>query len=65
MQESFDPTTRGHLDVIRRAINTVFSVAPPEFQFISSTIRELASYQSPEVRTYVVPCVASALLEAN
>ena len=47
-------------------INTVFLVAPPEFQFISSsTIRELASYQSPAVRKYVVPCVASALLEAN
>lgn len=47
-------------------INTVFLVAPPEFQFISSsTIRELASYQSPEVRKYVTPCVASALFDAN
>lgn len=47
-------------------INTVFLVAPPEFQFISSsTIRELASYRSPAVRKYVTPCVAQALLDAN
>jgi len=47
-------------------INTVFLVAPPEFQFISSsTIRELASYRSPAVAKYVTPCVATALLDAN
>jgi pantetheine-phosphate adenylyltransferase len=47
-------------------INTVFLIAPPEFQFISSsTIRELASYRSPAVAKYVTPCVASALLDAN
>jgi hypothetical protein len=28
-------------------INTVFPVAPPEFQFISSIIKELATHQSP------------------
>jgi pantetheine-phosphate adenylyltransferase len=47
-------------------INTVFLIAPPEFQFISSsTIRELASYRSPAVAKYVTPCVETALLEAN
>ena len=47
-------------------INTVFLIAPPEFQFISSsTIRELASYRSPAVAKYVAPCVATALLDAN
>ncbi len=47
-------------------INTVFLMAPPEFQFISSsTIKELASYRSPAVAKYVTPCVASALLDAN
>lgn len=47
-------------------INTVFLIAPPEFQFISSsTIRELASYRSPAVAKYVTPCVEAALLEAN
>ncbi|MGD9880140.1 MAG: hypothetical protein AB7F22_15480 [Reyranella sp.] len=47
-------------------VNTVFLVAPPEFQFISSTtIKELASYRSPALRKYVTPCVASALFEAN
>ncbi len=46
-------------------INTVFLIAPPEFQFISSsTIRELASYRSPAVAKYVAPCVEAALLEA-
>jgi pantetheine-phosphate adenylyltransferase len=43
-------------------INTVFLVAPPEFQFVSSsTIKELASYRSPALSKYV----ASALLDAN
>lgn len=47
-------------------INTVFLIAPPEFQFISSsTIRELAGHRSPAVAKYVSPCVAKALLEAN
>jgi pantetheine-phosphate adenylyltransferase len=47
-------------------INTVFLVAPPEFQFISSsTIKELATHRSPAVRKYVTPCVASALFDAN
>ncbi len=47
-------------------INTVFLMAPPEFQFISSsTVKELASHQSPALRKYVTPCVASALLDAN
>lgn len=47
-------------------INTVFLIAPPEFQFISSsTIRELASYRSPAVGKYVTPCVEAALLDAN
>ena len=47
-------------------INTVFLIAPPEFQFISSsTIRELASYRSPAVAKYVTPCVKAALLDAN
>ena len=47
-------------------INTVFLVAPPELQFVSSsTIKELASYRSPAVRKYVTPCVASALLDEN
>jgi len=46
-------------------INTVFLGAPPQFQFISSsTIRELASHQSPALHNYVTPCVASALLES-
>lgn len=47
-------------------INTIFLVAPPEFQFISSsTIRELASYRSLAVRKYVTPSVADALLDTN
>jgi pantetheine-phosphate adenylyltransferase len=47
-------------------INTVFLVALPEFQFVSSsTIKELASYRSPAVTKYVTPCVAAALLEAG
>ena len=47
-------------------VNTVFLVAPPEFQFISSsTIKELAAHRSPAVNRYVTPCVASALLDAN
>lgn len=47
-------------------INTVFLVAAPEFQFISSSIiKELATHQSPAMHKYVTPCVASALLEAN
>ncbi len=47
-------------------INTVFLIAPPEFQFISSsTIRELAGHRSPAVAKYVSPSVAKALLEAN
>ena len=46
-------------------INTVFLIAPPEFQFISSsTIRELASYRSPAVAKYVTPCVETALRDA-
>src|SRR6187402_171836 len=46
--------------------NTVFLVAPPEFQFVSSsTIRELATHQSAAVNKYVTPCVARALFEAN
>ena len=47
-------------------INSVFLVAPPAFQFISSSIiKELASHRSPAVHKYVAPCVASALLDAN
>jgi pantetheine-phosphate adenylyltransferase len=47
-------------------INTVFLVAAPEFQFVSSTtIKELARHQSPAVGKYVTPCVATALLDAN
>lgn len=47
-------------------VNTVFFIAPPEFQFVSSsTIKELATYQSPAVEKYVTRCVARALLEAN
>lgn len=47
-------------------INTVFLVAPPEFQFISSsTIKELAAHRSPAVSKYVTPCVARALFDAN
>jgi pantetheine-phosphate adenylyltransferase len=47
-------------------INTVFLIAPLEFQFISSSIiRELASYRSPAVAKYVTPCVEAALLDAN
>lgn len=47
-------------------VNTIFLVAPPSFQFISSsTIKELASYRSPALHKYVTPCVAAALLEAN
>jgi len=47
-------------------INTVFLIAPPEFQFISSsTIKELAGHQSPAVCRYVTPCVARALFDAN
>jgi pantetheine-phosphate adenylyltransferase len=47
-------------------INTVFLVAAPEFQFISSSIiKELASHQSPAVSKYVTPSVASALFDAS
>jgi pantetheine-phosphate adenylyltransferase len=47
-------------------VNTVFLIAPPEFQFISSsTIRELATHQSLAVSKYVTPSVATALFEAN
>ena len=47
-------------------INTIFLVASPEFQFISSSIiKELASHRSPAVGKYVTPCVASALFDAN
>ena len=51
---------------IAPAINTVFLAAAPRFQFISSsTIKELATYQSPDLHKYVTPCVASALSVAN
>jgi pantetheine-phosphate adenylyltransferase len=47
-------------------INTVFLPAPPEFQFLSSsTIKELAGHNSPALKKYVAPCVASALSDAN
>ena len=47
-------------------INTVFLVAPPEFQFVSSsTIKELATHRSSAVGKYVAPCVARALFDAN
>jgi pantetheine-phosphate adenylyltransferase len=47
-------------------INTVFLVAPPEFQFVSSsTIKELATHQSQALSRYVTPSVATALFEAN
>lgn len=47
-------------------VNTVFLMAPPEYQFVSSsTIKEIAARQSPAVRKYVTPPVATALLEAN
>ena len=48
------------------SVNTVFLPAPPEFQFISSsTIKELAFYNSPKLTKYVAPCVESALRAAN
>ena len=47
-------------------LNTVFLVAAPEFQFISSSIiKELASHQSPAVQKYVTPSVARALFDAS
>jgi len=47
-------------------INTVFLVASPEFQFVSSTtIKELARHRSPAVSKYVTPCVANALFDAS
>lgn len=43
-------------------INTVFLPAPSEFQFLSSsTIKELASHNSPALRKYVTPCVAEVM----
>jgi pantetheine-phosphate adenylyltransferase len=47
-------------------INTIFLMAPPEFQFLSSsTIKEMAGHHSPAVGKYVTPSVAKALSEAN
>lgn len=51
---------------IAPGIDTVFLPAPPAFQFLSSsTIKELASHNSPALRKYVTPAVAEALSAAN
>ena len=51
---------------IAPGINTIFLPAPPEFQFLSSsTIKELASHNSPAMRKYVTPVVADAFENMN